>query len=366
MSGEQELRQAIQMMQNGEVGSAVALLNRLVGSAELDHKARAAAYVWLAESRDDHDFKIRCLERALEAEPENRQIQQGLHQLLATNSPPDHLPGRRAADVQVLERAPSVVGIDGVANSATSGVFISQDGLLATTSYAVGSAEGVSVAIESERSLAGQVVRRDPLQDIALIHTPVRLARKPVAVPSTMIGANMPFVALSVDGTRLRGRLLPSRGAGALQWLGTNLPAVQVPNAGGNPLYDEKGQLLGILTRNTDAAGCVYAISITQIMGLAEAWQRDRRLLPNSGYCKACGGLCRAIMYGGRYCETCGAVLSASDGSAPMPPQIAELQQLYGENQSRACPHCGAGVGTYSGRCLRCGQAMSRPAVADG
>ena len=83
MSPEQELRQAIQLMREGAVGAAAPILSRLVESGQLDAPGRAAAYVWLAESREDRDFKIRCLERALEADPANAKIRQGLQQLLS-------------------------------------------------------------------------------------------------------------------------------------------------------------------------------------------------------------------------------------------------------------------------------------------
>ena len=50
MSAQNELRQAIEWMQDGQAAPAVDLLHRLVECAELDGKGRAAAYVWLAEA----------------------------------------------------------------------------------------------------------------------------------------------------------------------------------------------------------------------------------------------------------------------------------------------------------------------------
>ena len=57
MDARAELRQAIELMQDGRVAQAVDLLNRLLGSSALDEKGRAAAYVWLAEAREDSAFK---------------------------------------------------------------------------------------------------------------------------------------------------------------------------------------------------------------------------------------------------------------------------------------------------------------------
>ena len=83
-------------MQDGQAAPAVDLLNRLVECAELDGKGRAAAYVWLAESREDNVFKIRCLQRALEQDPDNQQIRQGLQQLMTARAQPDQLPAMGA------------------------------------------------------------------------------------------------------------------------------------------------------------------------------------------------------------------------------------------------------------------------------
>ena len=129
MSAQSNLRQAIVRMQDGQVATAVEMLNRLVTASELDDKGRAAAYVWLAESRADSAFKIRCLERALSHDPENRQIRQGLEQVKASRPPPGQLPaldvGRGSSEWQ---EAPPVLGILGGMNGLASGVFINRAG----------------------------------------------------------------------------------------------------------------------------------------------------------------------------------------------------------------------------------------------
>ena len=171
------------------------MLNRLVGSDGLDEKGRAAAYVWLAESRDDGAFKIRCLEQALAHEPENQQIRQGLEQLLAAGPKPLQKPAMPApaGHATELHQTPLVVGIVGGLNGLASGVFVNSAGLLATTSYAVGSAERVTVTLDAKRHLAGTIVRRFPLHDLALVETQMRLARKPSVAPPAMIADHSSF-----------------------------------------------------------------------------------------------------------------------------------------------------------------------------
>ena len=139
----------------------------------------------LAEAREDRAFKRHCLERALACEPDNVQIRQGLNQLLEQPAPPEHLPPMRpkAEKSTELEQAPIVVGVDGGLNGLASGVFVGRDGLLATTSYAMGGAEKATVYLDGERKLAGSVARRYPQVDLALIATPLDLARKPSVAP---------------------------------------------------------------------------------------------------------------------------------------------------------------------------------------
>ncbi len=365
MAAQDELRQAIQLMQDGQVETAAGMLNRLVSNSLLDAKARAAAFVWLAESRSDRDFKVRCLQRALECEPDNVQIQQGLNQLLATPDQPAQLPalrhGRESAEL--LEQAPVVVGIDGGVNGLASAVFISQDGMLATTSYAIGSVTRVAVNIHGETEMSGAVVRRFPQYDLALVSTPLQLARKPPVAPPAFMAGNAAFVTYFAGGGRLRGVLTRADRGLPNHWLPTNIPPVQMTDAGGNPLYDEHGQLIGILTRNTDYSGYACGIRVSHILTLTEAYRRDRQLMPNSGYCKTCGALTRAQRYGGPTCESCGAALSGDAGGASASPHSDKLMQLYGENKSQPCQHCRARVGNYEGRCLRCGLSL---AVAGG
>ena len=356
MSAQGDLRQAIQLMQDGDVAPAVDMLERLLAGDALDNKGRAAACVWLAEARADRAFKIRCLEQALEYDPDNRQIRQGLQQLLAA---PPALGG--AGPRAELDAPPAVVGIVGGLNGPASGVFVDKAGTVATTAYAVGGAEAVTVMLDAARHTPGMVVRRYPSHDLALIETSLRSQRKPSAAPASVIGPDMSFIALAYGGVKLRGALGQLSRSSAPHWLRTIIPPVQLPDAGGNPLYDENGQLLGLLTRNVDGAGNALAIKFSHIFALAEKAARERKLMPDSGYCRRCGARTRSRLFGGAHCETCGAALP---GAPTAPPQAEGLAALYGENASGPCPNCGARVGDYERRCLRCGHAVGGGALA--
>ncbi len=359
MSAQNDLRQAIELMQDGDVQAAVALLNRLIAEAQLDDKGRAAAYAWLAEAREDRAYKIRCLERALEQDPGNQQIRQGLQQLKAARPQPRQLPPlaseRRRPD---RVETPPVLGIAGGLNGPASGFCVNSAGLIATTSYAIGSAARVTVTLAAERQMAGTVISRFPTHDVALIEAPLAPLREPTSAPPSMVTQHSAFTALAYGGARLRGAIARLNTQGARQWLRTTIPPEQMPDAGGNPLYDEKGQLLGMLTRNVDGGGNALAIKIVDVARLADEVQRDRRLLPESSYCASCGSLSRARLFGGAHCETCGAAQAAKPGAA-LPVQSSKLAALYGEGAGSPCAHCGARIGSYAGCCLRCGHALA-------
>ena len=177
MGGENDLLRAIELMKTGDLQPAVALLQQAVDDTDLDEHGRAVACIWLAETQDDVGFKIGCLRQALRHEPGNPQIQQELDQLHSTMmerhsgtwEPTSAPNGVR------LARAPLVLGIAGGANGRGSGIFINREGLVATTATVVGSALAVSIGCGNAQAVPGQVIRRYPESDLALIQTPVSL-----------------------------------------------------------------------------------------------------------------------------------------------------------------------------------------------
>ena len=228
--------------------------------------------------------------------------------------------------------------------------------MLATTSYAVGGARSVAVHIGGEQETTGAFVRRYPQHDLALIATRLNLARKPAIAPTSAVVESLTFTAFSATGAQLRGQLTRADRTLPRHWLATNIHLIQMPDAGGNPLIDAQGQLVGLLTRNSDRSATALALQISHVLALAEAYRRERQLLPHTGYCPACGARAQAEGYGGRSCETCGAALPAERRRASIEPDRDALLQLYGEPAPQHCAHCRATTGESEGRCLRCGQ----------
>ena len=362
MGGENDLLRAIELMKTGDLQPAVALLQQAVDDTDLDEHGRAVACIWLAETQDDVAFKIGCLRQALRHEPGNPQIQQKLDQLHA--KPIERHSGTweptSAPNGVRLAKAPLVLGIDGGANGRGSGIFINREGLVATTATVVGSALAVSIGCGNAQAVPGQVIRRYPESDLALIQTPVSLETLEALERLPAVIASESVTAVAHSGTKIRGTVQDVADGARQGWLRTDILDAMTPDAGGNPLYDSRGHVLGLLTRNTDhATGMAWAISLSHILTLAEQNLQECRLLPNSATCGSCGCLTHAQHYGGRYCETCGARLSSAGVPMMDPPDFERLAQIYGENQSRPCPHCAAKAGYYAGLCLRCSHELA-------
>ena len=168
--------------------------------------------------------------------------------------------------------------------------------------------------------------------------------------------------ALTYPGMRTRGVIREVGTGERTQWLVTSWSPFMMTDAGGNPVGDAEGKLAGMLTRNVDhGSGGLYALGIGQIQRLAEQFQQEQRLMPEAGYCGACGSMTRAHRYGGIYCETCGARLpeAFTDDASP---DAERLRQLYDGDEHEPCPFCAAGVGIYASRCLRCGRELTSSA----
>ena len=333
------------------------MLREIIAKPELDDHARATAYVWLAESLPDREFKMDCLQRALDHEPDNAQVREMLERLRVAGASPQI----DSALPVIINAAAPVVGIRGGPNGPGSGFFVNQLGLVATTGYVTGSATTVEIGLGSDGTVEGRVVRRFPASDLALIETPVRIESHGELAPAMLVARDDVIFALTYPGIRTRGVIREA--SARSQWLVTSLPPAQMSDAGGNPVGGAEGKLAGMLTRNIDhGSGELYALGIGQIQQLAEQFQQEQRLMPEAGYCGACGSRTRARRYGGLYCETCGARLPEAHAVSSASPDPERLRRLYAGDENQPCPVCAASVGVYAGRCLRCGREFAAPA----
>jgi hypothetical protein len=477
------LQQAIELIRTGKTDAGARMLQIVIKEPELSHTFRATAYAWLAESQDDLNFKINCLNRALDSDPTNKQIQDRLNGLLAVQppnsnqvvqrpltssnlgtsigssdlpnavlpdsqqidvikpsmsdsqpmqpmnitpptdpwqmpphntgnpptppidprlntgqSPPAQQPpinqppnaGRTTGAYPItnmpnnlgdsqpippsnlpnqpnmpsnpqqakyrLQQTPRVVGIQQGPNGTGTGVFVTTDGIVATTRYVVGGNDQLIVELDTGQEMPAQVIRTYPEFDLALLQVNVILDRvwPPSQVP--VVSDNEAFTVVSFKGTSQGGYKRKSKNQVADHWIQTNIDSIQVPDAGGTAIFDSNNYLLGILTRNhSRETGLTYGLHISHIYACVNQYIRDREQVSNAGYCTSCGSMTHAQHYGGYYCETCGTVLPGSETIVRKQISTPQLLHIYAENLHRACPSCTARTGFHNGKCLRCG-----------
>lgn len=467
------LQQAIDLMREGKTDAAARMLQVVIKNPDLPSNFRATAYAWLAETSDDLNFKINCLNRALDSDPNNQQIQDRLNGLLAVQPTPPNQPAQRPtslpnqpsqpqtfqrpnyelpdsqpidvikpdmsdsqpiqpyppqqrptsmpnqdlpsvrpqrdphmgpnpysqvptfdpqnqefatgsqpainmpnlSDSQAmyplnqqnmpqpqaqsryrLQQTPRVLGIRQGPNGVGTGVFVTADGIIATTRYVVGSSQQMTVELDTGQELPATVIRSYPQYDLALLRVNVTLERvwPPTQVP--ILPDNETFIALNYNGAANRGYKRKSKNQLESYWIQTNIDTAQIPNAGGDAMFDNQNYLIGILTRNASReTGLAYGLHILHIYNLVNQYQQESQQIPNAGYCTHCGSLTRAQQFGGFYCETCGAILPSLDDTHLHYQSTPQLLRVYNENLSRPCPNCTAKVGFHDGKCLRCG-----------
>ena len=269
--------------------------------------------------------------------------------------PFNQAPQQRTTTPHKLTQMSRVVGIKHGPNGNGSGVFVTRDGLIATTRNVVGGSQQVMVEIDTNYETTGQIVRSFPDLDLALVHVNVELERvwPPTNVPVIMDGDS--FVSISYGQNVIRGNHRKSKGHYKPHWITTTVRLDHIKDAGGDAMYDGNNYLLGILTRNASReTGYVYGLHILTIYEKVNEFLRERQQMPNAGYCNHCGHLSRAQLYGGYYCETCGALRPDMDKIDRVNRTSPQLTQIYNENLSRTCPRCHARAGYHNSKCLRC------------
>jgi hypothetical protein len=254
----------------------------------------------------------------------------------------------------VIQGAQRSLGIFGGPNGRGTGVFVTRDGLIATTRHVAGGESELEIELLSGQRLSGKVIRAFPAYDLALIQTNVTVSHVLPVTQLPIVPENTPLVAISHRGETNRTVRRPTKNQPvAAQWFPTMI--THLPDAGGDPVFDSQSLLVGMMTRNAmRGTGYLYGLHITQIYKCVEMVLNEMAQLGGHGqYCRHCGTLSRAGAFGAYYCEVCGGILPNSY-NLPRHPQ-PNMSALYGENMNRACPNCRSTVGYHNGICLRCG-----------
>ncbi len=249
-----------------------------------------------------------------------------------------------------------VVAISGGPNGPATAFFVAREGLLATTRYAVGGLDQVTVELPNRRQVPGYVLRSYPELDLAFIYVEQVTARSSHLARLPM-SPRIPASRWSVPtATLLQGKRRATKRLIAAQWFPTDM--IDLPDAGGAPILDDNRYLIGMITRNTASTSAyIYGLHINTIRTQVDLF-RQETTEGAKVYCRHCGFYSRALSAGGYYCERCGGLHPQAEGLVRFPQ--AQTQAFYYEHNSMSCPNCNANVGYYRNNCLRCGQPATR------
>lgn len=411
------IQQAQEALRGGHPEVAARLLNFTLNNERLTPKQRAATYTLLARTSNDIDFQIECYNRALEYDPNNQDIIQRRMRLLTPPPPPtappynsfemplfngggtqgtgatrgiseELLPGAYSTETFPslnqndystgniytldkmdthpqhtvhLSRVQPCVGVLGGPHGKGTGFFITHEGLVVTTHHVTGSENFFTIELQNGQQYPGQIRRAYPDTDLSFIQTNIQVEYllQPINNP---IPNDTRLVALSHPNTRHETTKRTTNHKMGYEWFPTGLTKDQITDAGGQPLFDARNVLCGMLTKNVSHTnGLLYGIHITHILRFATHYvEQKRRSLGTEIYCNACGNPSRAADFGGYYCEFCGHVLPPyAKGQKRDGRTQQKLAYLYRETSHSPCPQCGSQVGYFQDRCLRCGKKMN-------
>ena len=206
------------------------------------------------------------------------------------NLPDDHPLGewlRRFFEGQGDPGDPRIEPFD--ARSLGSGFIISKDGYIITNHHVVADADEVIVRLNDRREMVAEVIGSDPRSDIALIRVeaqqdlPVlRLGHsKNVDVGEWVLAIGSPFgfdYSATTGIVSAKGRSLPSENY--VPFIQTDA-AINPGNSGG-PLFDMKGEVVGInsqiYSRTGGFMGLAFAIPIEMAMDVVEQLKTKGRV----------------------------------------------------------------------------------------
>lgn len=347
----------------------------------LPAQLRAIAYLWLAEAHtDDPAARRQYLALAVQADPTNTDARARLAADIAPASPPPPAPQTTsqtvaavpppayvpAAPPQVYTPPPAqaasapvapgqvnvadyVARIIGGPAGVGTGIFVAE-GIIATTRHITGSTERLMAEVYGVPQMPALVVRAFPELDLAFLRVEHRVPGMLPITPLPRVPDDAVLTAVSYAGDMIEGQQRPTRRALAAHWIPTTL--TRLPDAGGDPIFDDQLYLVGLMTDNTSrTSDHRYGLHITAIRRALETWLAEAR--ERRAYCPTCGASSRAGAAGLHYCETCGGVMPAARSAVRVPQTGTELYYPRGA----MCAACRGEIGFYGGHCLRCGAA---------
>lgn len=146
-----------------------------------------------------------------------------------------------------------------------SGFLISADGLLLTNAHVVGEAKRVRVRWADGLETVGEVVRREPRRDVALIRTDAR-GRLPLRVSDAVANPGQEVFAIgtpleeTLQSTVTKGVVSATRVFSGFNFIQSDA-AVNHGNSGG-PLLDSTGAVIGVTVAGYEVQGAPTGLNL--------------------------------------------------------------------------------------------------------
>lgn len=151
-----------------------------------------------------------------------------------------------------------------------SGFYVGKDGYVISNYHVVGEAQFVKVRLSSGHTIVGEVVRKEPARDVALIKTqsesPVLISIRttPVNVGEEVYAMGSPF-GKQLSETLTRGIISAERSLRDQKFIQSDV-SINPGNSGG-PLVDASGAVVAIAElKRDDAAGIALFIPISEAL----------------------------------------------------------------------------------------------------
>lgn len=363
------LEMGISAVQRGSLPEGARLIRIAIKQGDLSPQMRAIAYLWLAETQTDPGQKRASYSEALAADPANVEARQRLASLLTAQLPsapqtPTPSPTTTTSTQQIAAvQTPQSTGVNvadhvghviGGPNGPGTAFFVAQEGIMATSRHVVGGLQQVTVELHIGRQLPGLVVRGYTDLDLALIHVDHNPGTPLPITPMPRVADSTPLTIVTYEGEMIRSAERPTQRAMPAYWIPTT--ATRLLDAGGNPIFDDKNYLVGMMTRDTSrTSGHMFGLHIATIKRMVDQYLREARTEARV-YCPECGNASRAGGAGFFYCEQCGSTIPQAQNSARYPIPQADVYYQTGRNR---CVVCGSTAGIYNNVCLRCGSPQS-------